>query len=343
MIQEEEDARLRADVREPASGIQRIPYITILAGVGLSVLFLNTGILSLFFLAPLGYAVLVSGSVWLPFAAVAVANAVICVITNLTNQYYSAGIWMEIFYFTTLYLCFAWIVGKIGFFQIRAAYRFILASAAGSIAFLIFIAGNSSNSGFNIMLRNIAEIVSSIIISTAESDAVMHSTLQQMLTPERVLEVTRNVLFRGGALVSIFFLFFLNRQMSFTALGLIKKQRKDPGLSSFFAPPYTIWVLSCSLALILLSSQFKIEILEIIAWNVFVICAIIFLTQGAGILIFLLVRRSPVFRLVANVLIIIVILSPGINTLALAALILLGIIENWRPIRRTVQCDTPPG
>jgi len=50
MIQEEEDARLRADVREPASGIQRIPYITILAGVGLSVLFLNTGILSLFFL-----------------------------------------------------------------------------------------------------------------------------------------------------------------------------------------------------------------------------------------------------------------------------------------------------
>ena len=331
MIQEDEKT-----ASDAAAGIQiKIPVISILVCAGLSILFLNTGLLSLFFLAPLGYAVMVSGSVWLPFAAVTVVNVVFSLITHSINNYSSAGMWMEIFYFTTLYLCFAWIIGKSKIVQIRTAYRFILAAAAGSLAFLLFIVGSShSDSGFNIMLRNTAEIVSSIVISTAENDAVRHSTLQQLLTPERVLEVTRNVLFRGGALVSIFFLFFLNRQMSFTAVLFIKKQRKNPGLPAFFAPPYTIWVLSCSLALILLTSLFRIEIIDIIAWNVFIICAAIFLAQGAGILVFLLARRSPNFRLAANVLVIIVILSPGVNTLALAVLILLGIIETWRPIRR---------
>ena len=356
MIQEEEKT-----VWQPAAGIQNtIPVFTILVCAGLSLLFLNTGLLSLFFLAPIGYAVLVSGTIWIPFAAAAAVNIII----YLINQYISDGryvyfflkepvseeisagitmngannMWMEIFYFTVLYLGFVWIIGNVKFVQIRTLYRFIFASAAGCIAFLLFIVGgNQSDSGFNIMVRNMAEFVTSVIISASQSDAVRHSTLQQLLTPQRVLEVTRSVVFRGGALLSIILLLFLNRQMSFSIFWLIKKQRKNPGLSVFYAPPYTIWVLSCSLALILLSSLFKVEILGIAAWNVFVICVIIFLAQGTGILAFLLKRRSPSFRLAANVLIVIAILSPGLNTLAIVALFLLGIIEIWRPIRAQIS------
>jgi hypothetical protein len=45
-------------------------------------------------------------------------------------------------------------------------------------------------------------------------------------------------------------------------------------------------------------------------------------------------------RLLGNFLIILVIFSPGINALALAALVLLGIAENWLPLR-ALKTDGP--
>jgi len=311
-----------------------IPVITILICACLCVFFLNTGILSLFYLAPLGYAVLVSGTVLPVFASVAVINALFSIVLNMVHQNVPVGMLTEILYFTVLFLCFSWVIDNVKYFQIRAVYRFMLAAVTGSLAFLGFIVGDSSNSGFNIMLMGMAEYSTSVIFSAVEYDPVRHSALLQILSPEKVVEVTRSVLFRGGALVGVIFLFFINRQISFIALSLIKKQRRTSGFVAFFAPPQTIWVLSCSLALILLTNLFRVEIIEVMAWNVFVVCVIIFLAQGAGILVYLLSQRSPVFRVAGNVLIIIMIFTPGINTLALAASIILGIIECWRPIRR---------
>jgi hypothetical protein len=46
---------------------------------------------------------------------------------------------------------------------------------------------------------------------------------------------------------------------------------------------------------------------------------------------------TPIARFIFNVLIIIVIFSPGINTIALAALFFLGIAENWLPLRAPKQ------
>jgi uncharacterized membrane protein YedE/YeeE len=72
---------------------------------------------------------------------------------------------------------------------------------------------------------------------------------------------------------------------------------------------------------------------------VLVVCAILFLAQGAGIVLFTLARRTmpPALRLIFNILIIIVIFSPGINTIALVALMFLGIAENWLPLRAPKQ------
>jgi len=338
VLQEEEGAAVEA-----SAGIQKtIPHITMLVCVGLSIFFLNSGFLSLFFLVPLGYAVLISGYVWPVFLATAAANIVFSIITHLINGHGFVSLWMEIFYFTSLFLCFTWIMGGSKFIQIRTLYRFILGSVAGAFAFLFFIVGSRSDSSFEIMLRSVAEMVSSILVSTGEADAVRRSSLQQTMTPERIFEVTKSILLRGGALTSIFFIFYINRYLSLTAIWLIKKQKKDNGLKFFYAPPQTIWVLTCSLALVLLSNMFRIEFIEIITWNVFTICVIIFLAQGAGILMFLLTQRSPTFRLVANVLIIILIFSPGLNTVAITALLLLGIIGNFRPIRNGYKSASTP-
>ena len=320
-----------------AAGIQKTTLlVVILICAALSVFFLNTGLLSLFYLAPLGFAVLVSGSVWLAPVAAAVVNAVFCIVTRMIYPAGSVSLWMKIFYFTPLFLGFAWIMGGTHF---RTAYRFVLASAGSAVVLLIFLLGSAS--GFNAMFRDVAEMFSSVIISSSGSDAVRRSSLQQMLTPEKMLEAYKYILLRGGAMISVFFMFFINRKISLAAVWLFKKQKKDRGLAAFFAPSYTIWALSFSLAFVLLTRLLRAEIPEIIAWNVFVVCAILFLAQGAGIAIYFLSRR--VSRVFINVLIILVIIIPGLNTAAVAALLLLGIAENWLPFRvpKQGEASTP--
>ena len=329
MIQEEEGA-----AAQTAGSLKSTSLVLAIVCAFLSAIFLNTGFLSFFFLAPLGYAVLVYGSLWIPFFVTAVINIACSLILRLMAGNSSGGLWIGISYFTVVFLCFAWITGGANF---RTAYRFILASAAGALVFFIFIFADKSDSGFNAVLRDMAQIITSIVASAAGDDAVRNSLLRQMLTPEKMLEIIKAVLLRGGYLFSILFMFFINRQISAAIMWITKRQRKDRGLALFFAPDYTIWALSGSLAIILLTRTLKIEILEILAWNVFVICSILFLAQGAGIVLFMLARRTPVSRFAINVLIVIIIISPGLNTLAIAALLLLGIAENWLPLRAPKQ------
>jgi uncharacterized protein YybS (DUF2232 family) len=101
----------------------------------------------------------------------------------------------------------------------------------------------------------------------------------------------------------------------------------------FFAPPVTIWGLSGALVVILLTRMFRVQVLEILAWNILVICAIIFFAQGAGIFLHFLARRGYVFRLISVVLVIIAILSPVLNMIAVSAILILGIAENWLLLR----------
>jgi len=321
--------------------LQKPALIAVVVCTALCVFFINTGILSLLYLAPLGYAVLASGSIWIPFFAAASANALVSIITSFFAPESSGSLAFQIFYFTALFLCFAWVMGGAGLHRIRTAYRLVLASAAGAAAFLLFIAGNRRDSSFNAMLLGMAEMFSSLV-SSSEADAVRQSALRQMFTPENIVQMTQNILLRGGALFSILLMFFINRHAALIAARLINKQKRERGLVEFFAPSNTIWALSGSLAMILLARLLKMDLLDIIAWNVFVVCAILFLAQGAGILGFFISRRTGAFRLLVNIMIIVVIISPGLNTLAVAALLLLGVAENWVPFRSPkLEAPTP--
>jgi len=321
------------------AGIQKkSSLVIIIVCAFLSVIFSKVSFLSLFFLAPVGYAVLVCNSLWLPLLSAVAANAGCLIIIRFFSQGGSVIIPLELLYFTSLFAGFSWFMGE---GNLRTVYRFVLASAAGTVIFLIYI--NSSGSAFYASVNELSEMLTSILINSADVDPARRSLLQQMITPERALEAVNYFLFRGGALAGISFVFFLNRKVSINIVSIIKRQKKDRGLAAFFAPSFTIWILTGALAVILLTRMFRVQILEIMAWNVFVICAIIFFAQGAGIVLHFLARRTYIFRLISVVLAVVVAFSPGINILAALAVLLLGIAENWLPFRESKegQSSTP--
>jgi hypothetical protein len=297
----------------------------------LSVLFRNFGLLALFFMAPLAYAILVYKQVWPTFIAVTAINAVYSIISGMIRD--TGNPWMEILYFTTLFMCIIFIMGADKFGQIRTAYRFVIASAAGFLGFLIFILTRQS-SGFYTMLREMADFIArSIVIYDDGGDFGRSSILSGSLTAGKIAEMSKDILLRGGILSSMFFLFFVSRYIAQTLAMFIKRRPKDAGLISFFVPQGTIWVFSGMVVFVLITRMIKADFLQIIAWNLLVICAILFFAQGIGLVMHLLAKKTPAFRMFINVLIIVSIFSPLIMLVFLAVL-LLGVLEAWMPFRR---------
>jgi hypothetical protein len=310
MLQEGEDLCVP---KVPKTGTGLIPIVICAA---LAVLFMNLGFTTLFYLVPLGYAVLVYGQAWTAFIAVSVISLIFCVFSKLAlgNQ---GNVFIELIYYTVMFLGFIWIMAgsKLLNFNLRAAYRFIIAAAAGALAFLFYV--TRPDSAFFVMLEDIA----AAFASTGLFDS------------ETLVELTKTIMLRGGAVATLLFMFFINRQIAVSVVWIIKRQRTEKGLPLFFAPSNTIWVLSGSLVFILFSRKINAEILQIIAWNVFVVCAIIFLAQGAGIIMSFLQKKSSGFRILMNVLIVVLIFSP-LNFFALGAVLLLGVVECFVPMRR---------
>jgi hypothetical protein len=313
---------------------------------------MRAGFFMFFFLLPLGLCAAVFGTAaaWKCFCLAVIGNAAL---SAGLSMYYNVGFaaaGLEILYFTVLTLGFTWIMAgnplkSSGIFSPRTVFRFIAASLAGALAFLglIFIA--NKNEGFYAYIRSVAETVSSMYISAAGADAVQQSLLENLLTPDKIIQSIFDIALKGGALISVIIMFFFNRQAAYVFARLFPRRRggtlkggtpyEGRGLAGFHAPGKTIWVLSFCLAGILIFRLLRLSALEIIAWNILVVCAVMFLAQGGGIVLFTLTRRSAQgsFRILFGVLIFFIILSPGINVIALGLLILLGIAENWLPLR----------
>jgi hypothetical protein len=246
-----------------------------------------------------------------------------------------------VLYYTVMSVVFFWIMTPPaqgpGFLRVRTAYRLILGSLSGAVIFLVMVYNSANSPGFSALIRSQAEMISSFYISSSGADAARRSFLESAVTPEMVLEILKLAAFRGGAVVSCLFLFFISRQISLSLAWMIRRVRPagQRGLQVFFAPPFLIWVLSFSLLAILLFRVLRIPFIETVAWNVLVICTMLFLAQGGGVALFMVSRRMmpPVMRILLNVLVIVLIFSPGINAFVLGGLVLLGIAENWVPFR----------
>jgi len=306
---------------------------------GLSVILMRAGFLTIFFLVPLGVCAVVFGS------AVAWLGAVLAV---LGNGLWSAGlshVGLDTLYFAVMSLGFTWVMAAPmqarlswpAIPPVRTAFRFIAVSAAGALVFLGMMFSLNNDEAFSAALRSQIEAMASSYIAAAGTDAVQQASLERMLTPDHVIEVFFMVILRGGALVSALFLLFFSRQTAFILARLFRREggTVTGDLIGFYAPRRAILVLSLCLPTILLGWIAALEIIEVVAWNILVICATMFLAQGGGIVLFNLARRQwpTLARLLCGVLVVCVIFSPGINVMALIMLMLLGVAENWLPLR----------
>ncbi|GHV52594.1 hypothetical protein AGMMS49579_10090 [Spirochaetia bacterium] len=335
------------DLSAEQYGISVLPCLT---GAAVSVALIRSGPLAFFFLIPLG---VVAASynrrtAWATVLAAVGINVLISLGLSVIVGFDFGAFVLGIFYFTLMITAFVWILSPPvfgpAFLRIRTVYRFVLASAAGALMFLgIAYVSERNNSGFTAILRSQAEMLSSFYIASAGTDAVQQSFLERQMTPDKIMAVMNFIALRGGALVSSMVMFYINRRLACSFAVLIRHIPPKPGLRDFHAPVQLIWVLSFSILGVLLAQVLKSSILGIAAWNMLVLCAMVYLAQGGGIIQYFLARQnfSPFMRLMFNVLIILLILSPGINALALGAVILLGIAENWVPLR-TPKLNGPP-
>jgi len=302
-----------------------------------SVLLMRAGFFTFFFLVPLGVCAVVFGpaAAWLS-----------AVFASL-----GSGIWFAGFSHAGLYtlgtavqiLGFAWLMAgnprRPALPPVRTVFRFIAAAAAGALVYLAVIFSLGNDAVFSAALRSQIEVIASSYIAAAGTDAAQRAFMEQTLTADRIIDIFMMIILRGGALFSTAFLLFFNRQLAFTFARLFRRQQKHSDLIGFHAPRSTIWVFSLCLPVILLGWITSLELVEIAAWNILVMCATMFLAQGGGIALFYLARRPmPMLaRFIGMVLFVCVIFSPGINVLALTILLLLGIAENWLPLRVAKQ------
>lgn len=299
-----------------------------------------------FFLAPLGIAAYCfsPAGAWVAAAAALGANGVI----TMSGGDFSALGAASSLYFALVTLSFSWAATGKPFPQVSAAVRMVTAAAltaAGLIPLLLF---SGADSGIYAVMRGQAELVTSAYQSMIAPDSLEAGALGGTVNADMVLKVMGSVALRGGALASAAFFFFINRQAAVIVSWFFRRRAGREHLSLFHAPLRLIWIFSLSLLVTVAGTLFKLPYLEIPGWNLAVFCAILYLIQGGGIVLYFLARPELplLFRSLANVLIVIVFLSPVVNGIALGVLTLLGIAENWIPFRIPRQngpASTPEG
>jgi hypothetical protein len=298
-----------------------------------------------FFLAPLAVAAycLSPGSAWIAAVSALGANGVI----SLSAGGFSASSMAGVLYFALMTLSFSWTAAPPqqgpSFLRPQAAVRMVLGAALGAAGLIPLFFLSGAGSGVYTMMRSQAEFVTSMYQSMLASDPVEAASVGGELNADLVLRVMGSVALRGGALASAAFFFFVNRQAAVIVSWLVRRRAGVERLGSFRAPQRLIWVFSLSLLVILAGTVLKKPYLEIPGWNLAVFCAILYLVQGGGVVLYFLARPELplLFRSLANVFIVIVFLSPIVNGIALGVLTLLGIAENWVPFRVPRQKGPP--
>jgi len=341
-------------------GIEKRDFLSALTGAGLSLFMLKSGFLSFFFLVPLGFVAYSCRYrvAWLAFLFTLLGNCILTIayIAGKAIPLGAAG-W-DFFYYAVMTFIFIWIIAVPPFFsaKISEPVRLIAGSCLGSLLFSFILFRNMDS---QIFLEYVKYIVNSLVSVYQSSGAdVVQKAMLETLTPEYVMKMIMAFMLRGGSLVSCVLLFFACSQLSLILVrlsfrlfgknlqGIILREAKLKGVNSlaaFHVNPTVIWFFSSSLLLVVFARAIKFEIPEIILWNILVICSILYLAQGLGIMQFFLVRPSisPFLRLLIVIAFVFIFFSPLINAFLFGGLILLGIAENWLPLRVSKQSGPP--
>jgi hypothetical protein len=319
----------------------KIVWVPAIVGGIVSVGILRTGLLGFLFLVPLGIlAYCYNGkTVWFSALFACLGNFFLSLALVLFFRYSLGQFREDIFYMTLMTLVFTWIAappsGGPRFLRLPGVVRLAIGSALSVLTIAPALGAAWKSSAVYDFLRTQAEMLASLYAASSGADVVERSLSEQYLTPERIMDSLRIAAIRGGALVSYMFLFIINRQVSLFIAWIARRRRPRNDITGFHAPPWFIWLMSFSLLGILLGFRVKQAFLEIPAWNILVVCVIVYLAQGGGILFHLLsrARLHPVMRFLLYFFLCMILFSPRINAVFLGGVTLLGIAENWVPFR----------
>jgi hypothetical protein len=292
------------------------------------------GAFGILFLLPLGLAGFFGGEkpLWLAAFLAIVGNGVLLFAAWRDTGADSVILIWNVLYYTVMVLAFCWINAgqgnRVPFFPIPRVYRLALGSLAAAAAIIPCFLAVMENREF-------------VRFVGMRLDAVYKASGGELDAGEFILSLVYLGI-RGGILVSVLFFFAISRQFAVFITWLVWRKRPDAGLISFKNGQFLIWVLSVSLGAVLFGKITGVTMIEAGAWNILVLCAILYLAQGGGIALYFLVRLPPFYRLLVNLALLILLFRPGINAVLLGILILAGIIENWVPLRAFGSQGSPP-
>jgi hypothetical protein len=317
-----------------------LAYIPAVVGAVISVVLARSGFLGVLFLLPLGILAYSynAKTAWLSAALMILGNSVVSLALGFSVIKDAPALLTDTAYLILMTVLFVWIAAPPfsgpRFLRMQPVYRLITGSVLAALAMALSVYVSRNSQGMYARFREQAKIVADLYTSAAGTDVVQRSLSEQYLTADVILEVMTSVAIRGGLVVSCALLFFVTRQAALVITWLVRRRRPEGSVTAFHAEPSFIWVLSFSLLAALGGSWGKIAPLEIAGWNALMICAMLYLVQGVGISVFFLTRQlSAGLRMLLHIGIFLVVISPGINVIAMGGLVLLGIAENWVPFR----------
>ena len=317
--------------------LERKTLAPAIIGAGICLVLHRAGILSLFYLVPLGFLTFRFGSktAWTALFFAVLANLLL---SMLILGVQGLPIWhgiTDLVFFTVMAVIFIWILSPPPslLFNLGGSLRMILGSSMGALFFVFLYLRLMTSQAFLDQITSITGVL--ISLQSSGGADVVENALIESINIEFIIETMKSIMLRGGALITCILIFFGSRQAGLVIARLSRRERGTPVFIRFRVLPVFIWVLSVSLLLLVLTKVAGLETPEIILWNVLILCVMMYLAQGFGILQFLLARPSisPFFRLLLLAGFFILLFSPVLNTILFAGIVLLGIAENWVPFR----------
>ena len=297
-------------------------------GAVASVVCFRTGYFVFFFLLPLAL------TAFLGEAKAAWGAGVLAVILNIL-----VSLWLFAYrvvdpvllqwnalYYSIMVLVFTWINVPLGSFFREISGRMVAGAVFCTLLFL------------PIFLFMVSDPQRRFLI-IGQLELLFPPEVSDVSTAEKLLSGMVYMGLRGGTLLSCLVFWWVNRQFALLISRIFQKDKthRSEKFLTFRAPFFLIWVLSLSLGAVLMGRTGKIEALEIAAWNLLVLSAILFLVQGGAVILYFLSRFPPLPRILISVGTMILLFRPGVNLAVLGLLVLLGIAENWIPFRTSKQ------
>ncbi len=332
----------------------RVPLVKgvmpVLIGAVASVGFARSGFLSPFFLVPIAFAALRFGSRTAALTALAAsaANASFSAASAFAHPSAMNGFLADALYFAVVSLAFCWAAARDGWNggsrRVRLAYRIIAAAVLATVATIPVILLAKHDEGLVALIRRQAEAFVAAYTDAAGADVVQRSLIERSLNPEAIIQAMSSVYVRGAAVTGHAVFFFVSWRVAFMFASIGNPSLMKRGaFARFRLEAFVVWPLIAAFAIVLAALVLKIVPVEIFGWNLLSLVLLLYLAQGYGIIQYHLagpgVPRSIGF--LVTLVVALALLRPGINAFVAGGIAVLGIAENWLPLRAPRKNEPP--